>query len=443
MILLRDLSGKILKKENEITLTDLIKFSEPLIVENLGFKILPFRNFMDRVKEILSLFDPVLIYSKFLKEDKEIDPPKFTEGSIRDNFYFGENYLINVPQLKKLLKGLENPPDTILNSSFKYPLILISLLKNGKIFKIEESLYEVKGENLKDSHFEYAYNGLNAHKILEEQLNYYLKTKGAYIPYEFLKDYEINGKYPLMASVIIPVKNREKTIKDAILSGLSQKTKFKFNVIVIDNHSSDKTGEIVENLRKKYKNLYHLIPEEKHLNIGGCWQYGIEFKMCGKYAIQLDSDDVYADENVLQKIVEKFEERKCGMVVGSYKVVDFDLNPIIKDLISHKEWSRENGHNNLLRVNGIGAPRGYVTEILRNEFKFPDVGYGEDYAVSLGISGKYRVERIFENLYLCRRWGKNTDSNIDENKLFRYDEYKDFLRKIEIERRIKRNKEGR
>ncbi len=442
MILLQNKNGSISKFHGEIVkftpplkFSHLENFTSDILIQINASKINLISSFHKRIEEVSQILKPVILYSNFFREKRLISPPEFSKGSVRDNFYFGELLYFNVKKFKKLLTKyeIENPHEF----PPLYMAQLLSILENESVFKIKEPLYILEEKKSEDNHFNYTYREIEYQKKCEKILNLFLKKIGAYI--KSTNTYTVKNRYPVMASVIIPVKNREKTIGEAVESALSQKTSFEHNVIVVNNHSTDKTGEILEGMSRKYKNLIHIIPGEKYLNIGGCWQLAISNENCGEYAIQLDSDDIYSHQNVLEEMVSRFEEKSCGMVVGSYMVVDFNLNPIIKEPIMHREWSEENGHNNLLRVNGIGAPRGYVTEILREEFSFPDVGYGEDYAVSLAISGKYKVERIYKNLYLCRRWGENTDSKIDENKLYRFDEYKDQLRHIEIKRRIKRN----
>ncbi|MEJ2104857.1 MAG: glycosyltransferase family 2 protein [Ignavibacteriaceae bacterium] len=214
-------------------------------------------------------------------------------------------------------------------------------------------------------------------------------------------------------------------------SAINQKANFKFNIIVVDNYSTDGTTEIIKKLAGINKNILHLIPRGRNLEIGGCWNEAINHKDCGKFAVQLDSDDLYSDETTLQKIVDKFYEDKCAMVIGSYKLTDYDLNEIPPGIVDHREWTDENGHNNALRINGLGAPRAFYTPIVR-EIKFPNVSYGEDYAMGLALSRQYKVGRIFEPLYLCRRWKGNTDASLTLGKQNANNYYKDSLRTQEI-----------
>ncbi len=273
---------------------------------------------------------------------------------------------------------------------------------------------------------------------MERIATQHLKKVKALLKPEFKKVNFEKTNYEIEASVIIPVKNREKTITNAVNSVLSQKTNFSFNLIVVDNHSSDKTTNILKHFSENDKRIIHLIPERKDLQIGGCWNEGIFHKSCGRFAVQLDSDDLYKDENTLQTIINKFYEEKCGMVIGSYQLTDFDLNEIPPGIIDHKEWTSENGMNNALRINGLGAPRAFYTPIIR-EIKFPNVSYGEDYAVALEISRNYKIGRIYEPIYICRRWEGNTDTSLTIGQSNRNNFYKDKIRTLEILARQKFN----
>ncbi len=229
------------------------------------------------------------------------------------------------------------------------------------------------------------------------------------------------------------------TIGDAIKSALTQKTKFSFNIIIVDNHSDDGTTEKIKNIVPGDKMVVHIIPQSSDLGIGGCWNEAISHPDCGKFVVQLDSDDLYSDENTLQKIIDKFYEENCAMVIGSYMLTDYDLNEIPPGIIDHREWTDENGHNNALRINGLGAPRAFYTPIIR-EVKFPNVSYGEDYAVALAISCQYKIGRIFEPVYLCRRWEGNTDASLSIDKQNSNNVYKDSLRTKEIKLRQELNR---
>ena len=266
---------------------------------------------------------------------------------------------------------------------------------------------------------------------MEEIATHYLKEIDAYINPSNKKSVSFGDNFNCETSVVIPVKNRINTIGDAIRSALSQKTKFSFNVIIVDNHSDDGTTEKIESISLEDKRVVHIIPQGNDLGIGGCWNEAIFHPDCGKFAVQLDSDDLYFDENTLQKIVDKFYEENSAMVIGSYKLTDFNLKEIPPGLIDHREWTDENGHNNALRINGLGAPRAFYTPVIR-EVKFPNVSYGEDYAVGLAISRQYKVGRIYEPVYLCRRWEGNTDASLSIEKQNANNFYKDSLRTREI-----------
>jgi glycosyltransferase involved in cell wall biosynthesis len=260
----------------------------------------------------------------------------------------------------------------------------------------------------------------------------YLKKIGAYLLPEDLKQVrQTNQTFPVEASVAIPVLNRKDTIADAVRSALSQKTDFSFNVIVVDNHSTDGTTEILAELAKQDPRLKRIIPERTDLGIGGCWNEALYSGACGRYAVQLDSDDLYIDQYVLQRIVDKLREGGYAMVVGSYTIVNERLEEIPPGLIDHREWTDENGHNNALRINGLGAPRAFDASVIR-DIGFINVSYGEDYAAALRICREYRIGRIYENLYLCRRWSGNTDAALSIEAANRNHAFKDGIRTEEI-----------
>ena len=270
---------------------------------------------------------------------------------------------------------------------------------------------------------------------MEDACTNHLKRIGGYLPPKFQEIDFNKGDFANEASVIIPVRNRERTLEDAIRSVLSQKTDFKFNLIVIDNHSTDRTSDIIEKYAQADKRVIHLIPERTDLGIGGCWNAGIDHPACGKFAVQLDSDDVYEDEHTLQTMVNAFYEQKCAMVVGSYTMTNINMEPIPPGVIDHKEWTPENGRNNALRINGLGAPRAFYTPLLR-EIRVPNTSYGEDYALGLYFSRRYQIGRIMKSVYLCRRWDDNSDAALDISKINANNSYKDKIRTIELMARI-------
>ncbi|KAA6335529.1 UDP-Glc:alpha-D-GlcNAc-diphosphoundecaprenol beta-1 3-glucosyltransferase [termite gut metagenome] len=272
---------------------------------------------------------------------------------------------------------------------------------------------------------------------MEQACIEHLKEISGYLPPRFEKIAFDAGNFAYEASVIIPVRNRIRTIEDAIRSALSQKTTFKFNLIIIDNHSTDGTTEAIQKYASDER-LLHIIPERIDLGIGGCWNVGVHHPNCGKFAVQLDSDDVYKDENTLQTMVNAFYEQNCAMVVGTYMMTDFDMNAIPPGIIDHKEWTPENGRNNALRINGLGAPRAFYTPVLR-EVKVPNTSYGEDYALGLNFSRYYQIGRVYDVVYLCRRWEGNSDASLDSIKTNAHNLYKDRIRTWELQARIKIN----
>ena len=266
----------------------------------------------------------------------------------------------------------------------------------------------------------------------------HLKMIGGYLPPHFKPVRFDEQTFQTEASVIIPVRNRVRTIEDAIRSVLRQEASFPFNLIIIDNHSTDGTSERIQTIAATDPRIIHIQPERDDLGIGGCWNIGIHHPACGKFAIQLDSDDVYSDEHTLRKIVEAFYEQRCAMVVGTYRMTDFDMRTIPPGIIDHKEWTPENGHNNALRINGLGAPRAFYTPLLR-KLNLPNTSYGEDYALGLRISREYPIGRIYDVLYLCRRWEGNSDAALDVAAVNAHNLYKDRLRTWELQARIAKN----
>jgi hypothetical protein len=277
-------------------------------------------------------------------------------------------------------------------------------------------------------------------KEMETVFTDYLKRIGTYLPPSFKKVERTLESFPVEVSVIIPVRNRKETIGDAVKSALSQETDFPFNVIVVDNHSTDGTTTILSDLSRQYSNLKHIVPKRIDLGIGGCWNEALQHKACGRYVVQLDSDDLYNGIHSLQKMVDMLRQGNFAMVIGSYTLVDSKLEEILPGLIDHREWTDENGHNNALRINGLGAPRAFNTGLMRKT-GFLNVSYGEDYAAALQICREYRIGRIYESLYLCRRWSGNTDAVLSVEEANRNDSFKDKIRTGEILARQKMAKE--
>lgn len=318
----------------------------------------------------------------------------------------------------------------------------LALSRYGELTHIREFLYTETEIDLRKSgekQFDYVDPRNRQVQIeREEVFTRHLKKIGAYLKPGMMTVDLKEGEFSHEASIIIPVRNRARTINDAIRSVLEQETSFTFNLIIIDNHSTDGTSEIIE----QYKNdnrVIHLIPERTDLGIGGCWNLGINHPQCGRFAIQLDSDDLYSSPHTVQNIVDKFYKEQCAMVIGSYRMTDFTLQTLPPGVIDHKEWTDENGHNNALRINGLGAPRAFFTPLLR-KIRVPNTSYGEDYALGLAFSRQYRIGRIYDVLYLCRRWEGNSDAALSIEKINQNNNYKDSLRTLEIKLRQAMNK---
>ena len=362
----------------------------------------------------------------------------YQKGSLRDDFDFGSVLFFDAAALKESVQRM--------TESYQHAGLYDLRLKLSQRYALvhaNEYLYsEVEEDNRKsgEKQFDYVDPRNRDRQIeMEKACTQHLKEIGGYLEPHF-KDIDFNqGEFEVEASVIIPVRNRAATIGAAIESVLKQQTKFKFNLIVIDNHSTDGTTEAIDTFKADGR-VVHLVPERNDLGIGGCWNYGVNSTHCGKFAVQLDSDDLYKDEHTLQTIVDAFYEQKCAMVIGSYMMTDFDLNELPPGVIDHKEWTPDNGRNNALRINGLGAPRAFYTPVLRS-IGLPNTSYGEDYAMGLNISRHYQIGRIYDVLYLCRRWGGNSDAALSIEKVNANNLYKDRIRTWELEARIALNKQ--
>ncbi len=388
----------------------------------------------------------VMVYAdryeeKIVNEEKVVLPHPvidYQEGSVRDDFDFGGLWLIKTDALKDFVA--EKP------SRYRYAglyALRLYLSRVGKIVHINEFLYtEVETDLRKSGEKQFDYvNPANREVQLEMEraCTEHLRAIGAHLEANEIDEFQEDAEeYPVEASVIIPVRNRAKTIEDAVLSVLSQEADFDFNVIIVDNHSTDGTSEILRRLSADMR-VVHVVPERSDLGIGGCWDYAIRDARCGKYAVQLDSDDLYSSPQTLQCIIEAFRKQKAAMVIGAYRMVDFNLETLPPGLIAHKEWTPDNGRNNALRINGLGAPRAFLTALLR-KIGVPNTSYGEDYALGLAISRHYRIGRIYEELYLCRRWDGNSDAALSVEKINRNNLYKDSLRSAEIAARRQMNR---
>lgn len=357
-------------------------------------------------------------------------------GSLRDDFNFGSVLFFNTADFKKAAAGI----DVEYNAAGLYDLRL-RLSRIAPIVHINEYLYsDVTLDNRKSGEkiFDYVDPKNRGVQIeMEKACTAHLKEIGGYLEPKFDSIDFNKGDFEYEASVIIPVRNRIRTIRDAIESVLSQKTDFPFNLIVIDNHSTDGTTEAIDEFKDDPR-LVHIVPERDDLGIGGCWNMGVQHPKCGKFAVQLDSDDVYADENTLSKMIKAFYDQKAAMVVGTYELTDIDKNPIPPGVIDHKEWTPENGRNNALRINGLGAPRAFYTPMLR-EIHVPNTSYGEDYALGLAFSRHYQIGRVYDVVYLCRRWDDNSDANADVVKMNNNNLYKDRIRTWELQARCAMN----
>ena len=402
--------------------------------------VLPGQYSVERIIQTAENTGASMVYADYreVKNGTETLHPviDYQQGSLRDDFNFGPAQLFRT----EVLKSFDEEDFDLAG----YYALQLHASREGTVLRIPEFLFSMAETDLRKSgekQFDYVSSAARNKQLeMEKACTNHLKKIGAFLSPPFQ---EVNLKeenWQVEASVIIPVRNRAKTIKDAVESVIIQKTNFWFNLIVVDNHSTDGTTEILEKYAKQGM-LIHLIPERKDLGIGGCWNEGIFHENCGRFAVQLDSDDLYASENTLQTIVNKFYQEKCAMVIGSYQMTNFQLEEIPPGLIDHREWTPDNGPNNALRINGLGAPRAFYTPVLR-EIKVPNVSYGEDYAVGLAISGTYKIGRIYEPVYLCRRWEGNTDAALSIEKQNTHNLYKDRIRTIELLSRIKRNKKG-
>lgn len=421
-------------------LKDLVSSPYILFITSVG-KMDISENALNRFIRVADDANAGFIYSDYheIINDTVVPHPTidYQPGSVRDDFDLGKMFIIKTSLLKSYCSYIYI--DYLFAGFYDFRLFIS---RHENLLRIPEFLYTSEKKDSRTSgekQFDYV-NPLNrdVQIEMEKSVSDHLKKINAYLEPEF-EDVKFLKNFPLIASIIMPVKNRELTISDAINSALNQKTNFPYNIIVVDNHSTDGTTEIIRKLSSTNKNLIHIIPESKNLNIGGCWNQAINHSLCGMFSIQLDSDDLYIDENTIQKIVDKFYKDNCAMVIGSYTMTDFELKEIPPGIITHGEWTHDNGRNNALRINGLGAPRAYYTPVIR-DIQFPDTSYGEDYSAVLAISRKYAIGRIYESLYLCRRWKGNTDSDLAIEQLNKNNAYKDKIRSIEIAARKKMNK---
>ena len=396
---------------------------------------------LERMVRLASDSKAAMVYADNYQvvEGKKSNAPviDYQFGSLRDDFNFGSVLFF----CTKALKAAAAEIDVEYTAAGLYDLRL-KVSRQGDLVHINEYLYTeialpvaTEGE----SHFSYVDPKNRGVQIeMEQACTDHLKKIGGYLEPKFEEINFNQGDFEYEASVIIPVRNRVRTVRDAIKSVLSQKTDFKFNLIVIDNGSTDGTTEAIDEF-KDDERLIHIIPERDDLGIGGCWNLGVNHPKCGKFAVQLDSDDVYSDENTLAKMVGAFYEQNCSMVVGTYMLTDINMQMIPPGVIDHKEWTPENGRNNALRINGLGAPRAFYTPMLR-EINVPNTSYGEDYALGLAFSRRYQIGRVYDVVYYCRRWEDNSDHALDINKTNANNLYKDRIRTWELQARVELNK---
>ena len=357
-------------------------------------------------------------------------------GALRNDFDFGNVLMFRTESFRRAVDEMD--------MDYEYAALYDLRLRMDSIVHINEYLYtDVETDSRKsgEKQFDYVDPRNRAVQIeMEKACTAHLKRIGAYLQPKFKEPDScgLGGDFPVTATVVIPVFNRIRTVGDAVASALSQECAFPFNVIVVDNHSTDGTTDLLASMAEKDARLVHVIPQRNDLGIGGCWNMAVHHPMCGEYAVQLDSDDVYSGPDTLQKIVDAFREQKCAMVVGTYQMTDFQMNPIPPGIIDHREWTEDNGRNNALRINGLGAPRAFWTPLLRT-LNLPNTSYGEDYALGLRISREYRIGRIYDVLYCCRRWEGNSDAALDVDKVNANNLYKDRIRTWELEARIRMN----
>ena len=396
---------------------------------------------LERMLQVADDTGAVMLYAdRFISKGGEVSPAPvidYQEGSLRDDFEFGGLLLLRTAALKEAAARMTADYE----AAGLYDLRL-KVSQQGRLEHIGEYLYyeietdlRTSGEKL----FDYVDPRNRSSQIeMEQAVTDHLKAVGGYLAPSFKSLDLTEGEFAFEASVVIPCKNRVRTIGDALRSALNQKTDFPYNVIVVDDNSTDGTVDVIKSFLGDPKLVYIAQDPTWHA-IGGNWNAAIHHPACGRFALQLDSDDLYFDENTVRKFVDAFRTQGCAMVVGCYRMTDFDLNPLPPYVVEHREWTPENGRNNALRINGLGAPRGFWTPLLR-QLNFPTTKYGEDYAVGLRISREYQIGRVYDVLYTCRRWGGNSDSDLSIEKVNANNFYKDRIRTWELQARIALNK---
>lgn len=418
------------------------KIADTLVTEYLllvreGYYISPIQHALERFAQVADSTGADMVYSDCIENGQKHPLIDCQAGSLRNDFDFGPATLWRSSSFREALA--QQQADADWNFAALYDL----RLRIKKIFHIREYLYSYAESDLRKSgerQFDYVKASARDVQVeMEKAVTLHLKRIGAYLPGPRPEAPEPEcpeSNFPVTVSVIIPVYNRVRTVGDAVKSALSQNCGFSFNVIAVDNRSTDGTTELLRRLSEEDSRLVHIIPQEDGLGIGGCWNVAIDSPQCGLYAVQLDSDDIYSGPDTLTKIVEGFRRMRCAMLVGAYSLTDFSLSPIPPGTIDHREWTDGNGHNNALRINGLGAPRAFRTDILR-KIHFPNTSYGEDYAVALKLCGMYRLGRIYEPLYFCRRWDGNSDAALSIEKQNANNLYKDSARTAELFERMR------
>lgn len=406
------------------------------------------RRSVDRMAEVMRASGASMLYADrySIREGLKSKSPTidYQLGSVRNDFDFGSVILYDGAAMKDYVSASGAEVKYDYAGWYALNLALSRRVDGAEILHLREYLYSEEEPDLRKSgekQFDYVDPRNRSVQIeMEQACTAHLNAIGALVAADALQDVSFGGAdFDVEASVIIPVRNRVRTIEDAVRSALSQKTDFDYNVLVVDNHSTDGTTDVVRSIAAADPRCVLIVPETDDLGIGGCWDLAVSDARCGRFAVQLDSDDLYSGDDTLQRIVGKFYEEKCGMVIGSYRMCDFELNTLPPGLIDHKEWTDENGRNNALRINGLGAPRAFFTPLLR-QFGVPNTSYGEDYALGLRFSREYRIGRIYDELYLCRRWDGNSDAALSVEKVNENNLYKDMLRTVEIKARQTQNR---
>ncbi len=440
------LAGRVLN-----ALLERVRTGYLLLLFTQGGEIRPGPGAIERLRVVAETTGAGVVYPDYWEERKagRLDESlhrsahplnDYQEGSIRDDFDFGCLMLFSMRACREALKKLG--PIPLVKRAGLYDLRL-KVSVGHELFHLREPLYTlvapVTGAG-RETLFDYVDpRNREIQEEMEAAATRHLKNVGAWLRPRFMDVPRCKEDFPVCASVVIPVRNRVRTVAEAVESALSQETDFSFNVIVVDNHSTDGTTRVLSGLARRHSILKHLVPGRTDLSIGGCWNQAVYSEHCGRYAVQLDSDDLYSGPHTLQKVVGMFQGGDYAMVIGSYTLVDAGLNVMPPGLVDHREWTERNGRNNALRINGLGAPRAFDTALLRRVGGFLNVGYGEDYEMALRLSRRYRIGRIYESLYLCRRWEGNTDAAPSIEERTRNDAFKDQVRTLEMRARRRMN----